>query len=61
MWRTMTGTLRRLPELTPDPDVRHRVDEIAESLEAAPKNWRFRARAKVGERVPWYVLPDEVG
>jgi len=31
------------------------------ALAAAPKSLKWRARAKVGRRVPWYDLPEEVG
>ncbi len=33
---------------------------IAAALEAAPKSMRWRARARVGERVAWYETPEEV-
>lgn len=61
LWRTMTGTLRRLRDLSLDPSVGPKLEEIEDSLNRAPKSLRFRMRARVGERVRWYVLPDEVG
>jgi len=60
LWRTVTGTLSRLRELTEDGAVNDRIDAICASLDSVPKTMRFRLRARVGERVPWYVLPDEV-
>ena len=27
-------------------------------IDEAPKSMRWRARARVGERVPWYELPE---
>jgi hypothetical protein len=61
LWRTVTGTLGRLREMTGDGAVHARIDAILASLHGVPKSTRFKLRARVGERVPWYVLPDEVG
>ena len=36
-----------------------RVAAITAALEAAPKTIKWKARASVGRRVPWYVLPEE--
>ncbi len=36
-----------------------RLDAIAAALEGAPKSLRWRARARVGRRMPWYELPEE--
>jgi hypothetical protein len=65
---TVTDNLARLPALAAellDPDdadqVAGRVARIADSLASAPKSLRWRARAKVGRRVAWYELPDEIG
>jgi Uncharacterised nucleotidyltransferase len=38
-----------------------RIGQITAALDAAPKSLRWRARARVGRRVPWYDLPEEVG
>jgi hypothetical protein len=59
LWRTITGTLERLLELA-EPDTRDRIDEVRRSLIEVPKTRRWKLRARVGERVRWYVLPDEV-
>jgi hypothetical protein len=59
LWRTITGTLERLRELA-EPDTRARIDEVRRSLIEVPKTRRWKLRARVGERVRWYVLPDEV-
>jgi hypothetical protein len=37
-----------------------RLAQIRETLATAPKSLKWRARAKVGRRVPWYDLPEEV-
>lgn len=36
-----------------------RLDAIAASIDLAPKSLRWRARARVGRRMPWYELPEE--
>jgi hypothetical protein len=60
LWRTVTGTLASLYQMTDDTAVQTSIDTIVASLRRVPKSMRFRLRARVGERVPWYVLPDEV-
>ena len=59
LWRTLTGTLRRLEEL--QPDVADKAHALRAALDEVPKTRRFRLREKVGERKRWYELPDEVG
>jgi len=41
--------------------VEARADAIDESLRAAPKSMRWKARSVVGRKTPWYELPEEVG
>jgi hypothetical protein len=41
--------------------VEARADAIDESLRAAPKSMRWKARSVVGRKSPWYELPEEVG
>lgn len=36
-----------------------RVEQITRGIESAPKTMMWKARAGVGRRVPWYVLPEE--
>ena len=40
--------------------VAQRIEQISNTLATAPKTLKWRARAKVGRRVPWYDLPEEV-
>jgi hypothetical protein len=40
--------------------VAERLEEILQKMNASPKSIRWRARAKIGRRVGWYDLPDEV-
>lgn len=58
LWRTLTGTLDRVAELRPD--VAEPAVRLHHALDEAPKGRKFRLRARVGERVRWYELPDEV-
>ena len=38
-----------------------RLDALAAALERQPKSLRWTFRARVGERLPWYDEPEEVG
>jgi hypothetical protein len=38
-----------------------RLAELYETIEREPKGLAWRLRAKVGDRVKWYELPEEVG
>jgi hypothetical protein len=40
--------------------VTQRIAQVSEILAGAPKSLKWRARAKIGRRVPWYELPEEV-
>jgi hypothetical protein len=40
--------------------VDRRSSTLLRAIEAAPKTRRWRLRAKVGRKVRWYTLPDEV-
>ena len=46
-------------------DVRARllsaIADLVAVADSAPKTIRWRARARVGRRIPWYELPEEVG
>jgi hypothetical protein len=68
-WRTVTGNLDRvagdvrlageLPASAPhDPVAQAR--RLREHADEVPKTMGWRMRAKVGERVRWYELPEEV-
>lgn len=60
LWRTITGTLRTIVEMDPPAGVAGQLQVLLAALDDAPKSTRWRVRARVGERVAWYVLPDEV-
>lgn len=64
--KTVTLTLDRISEtVTTDaagvdaPAIASRVEDIRRAIDEAPKSMRWRARARVGERVPWYELPED--
>jgi hypothetical protein len=65
-WRTATANLERvaeyaeaLPGFDGGPRVRARAAELRRRIDEAPKSRRWRLRARVGERVRWYELPEE--
>jgi hypothetical protein len=39
--------------------VARRIDVLLEAVSRAPKSRRWRWRATIGERIPWYEEPDE--
>ncbi len=45
---------------SPESRIRRRIDAIRERIEAQPKSLSWRARARVGRRVRWYEVPEEV-
>lgn len=47
----MAGPLATLARL--------RIDGLQSAIEDAPKSLRWRARSRVGRRMPWYELPEE--
>jgi hypothetical protein len=69
-WRTITLNLNRIAELAAG-EGKHLVPEggehdavgqlraLGEAIDATPKSLRWKARAKVGERVRWYEEPEE--
>ena len=76
-WRTVTGNLDTLDqflavELSPgDLDLNNgrdvlfdpgaQIAALRRAIEEAPKSTRWRLRARVGERTPWYKEPEEMG
>jgi len=69
-WRTVTDNLNKLPllvgdrpDLVPTPathDALRNAARLAEIADAAPKSMQWKMRAKVGDRMRWYELPEEV-
>lgn len=65
LYRTMQLNTARIrdtaKELTvPTHTVNQRLDELWARTEAHPKSLKWRLRAKVGDRMSWYELPEEV-
>ena len=74
-WRTVTMNLDRLgaflsADLAPGDldfgretrfDPAAQVAELRAAIDAAPKSGRWKLRARVGDRMPWYEEPEEVG
>lgn len=64
IYRTVTGTLDRLSAFVPgvlggDGEVvSKRITRLKDMIEAAPKSFRWKMRARVGERAVWYELPE---
>lgn len=67
-YTTLTDNLDRIPDLAREllePELADRVIErvvrLRGGLEAAPKSLKWKTRSKIGRRVSWYELPEEVG
>lgn len=74
-WRTVTGNLDKLAQyleaeiqdgdLDVGRPIRHdpaaQVSALRSAIESAPKSARWRLRSRVGDRVPWYNEPEEMG
>jgi hypothetical protein len=68
LWRTITSNLEALDAHAPSyalseqeqARVSRRIRALLERIEAEPKSWAWRLRARIGERVRWYELPEEV-
>jgi hypothetical protein len=70
-WRTVTGNLNKLPGLLseqpglappyPKFDPLTQAKQLQEVAETVPKGLKWKTRARMGDRVRWYELPEEVG
>lgn len=74
-WRTITGNLEKLTafldsELKDDElvtgrplrfDAAAQIVALRAAIDAGAKSARWKLRARVGDRVSWYELPEEVG
>jgi hypothetical protein len=69
-WRTVTSSLAKLPDLLssqpglappyPRFDALTQAKQLQEVAETVPKGLKWKTRARVGDRVRWYELPEEV-
>ena len=68
LWRTTRGNVEAVGQLlatldVPDADKRvvaGRLERLWAHVESTPKSRRWRARARVGDRVQWYEEPEEI-
>jgi hypothetical protein len=71
-WRTVTMNLDKVAELAEGehrdlvPEARHhdpagQARALRASCDSCPKTIKWKLRSKVGDRVQWYELPEEVG
>ncbi len=71
-WRTVTMNLDKLAHFAADehgdlvPEARRfepaeQARRLREHCDQVPKPFKWKLRAKVGDRVQWYQLPEEVG
>jgi len=60
---TLNSTLTQLEKyrLEPQKDeiVRSRIKQLLDEIESAPKSMGWKSRAKIGERMIWYTLPEK--
>jgi hypothetical protein len=65
LWRTVTRSLDRLrttaDALAPEQraTIAARIDALRTELDAAPKSAKWKLRARVGDHVRWYELPED--
>jgi hypothetical protein len=63
LWKTVTEVARKAGEFASElqafPVAVERAQRLVQALEDAPKTTGWRLRARVGERVRWYKLPEE--
>lgn len=66
LWRTTTHSTVRLDRAMREVDgfehagrVHEQIQSLLSALEQAPKNRKWKVRAKIGERRRWYAVPEE--
>ena len=68
LWRTVTMNIERAREAVPrfelarrdEATISSRLGELRTRIDAEPKSTKWKLRARVGERVPWYEEPEEI-
>ena len=75
-WRTVTANLEHLAQFAtaeigpgdldfggrpPKFDIARQITDLRATIDEAPKSTRWKLRARVGDRMPWYEEPEEVG
>jgi hypothetical protein len=69
LYTTLTDNLQKLGRYAPRLDlaaeqlatVVDRAAVVLDAIDRAPKTLRWKARARVGRRVPWHDTPEEIG
>lgn len=67
LWRTVTGTLEKLDEhadqVCQDSELagqlRHRIGQLRQGFDRAPRSMGWRMRSIIGDRSVWYEVPEE--
>jgi hypothetical protein len=68
LWKTISLSAKKVRDFCDTNDLEdgqrativERLEALQTAMDQAPKNLRWRARDKIGERVQWYELPEEV-
>lgn len=68
LWKTITVNAKKVRDFADAYDleggqkltIAQRLDVLNGALEQAPKSLKWKARDRIGERVQWYDLPEEV-
>lgn len=68
LWKTVTLSIEKVRDFSDAYDLdagqkltlAERLGVLRQALDDAPKSLKWKARARVGERVQWYELPEEV-
>ncbi len=65
LYRTLQINIERVrgaaTELAVDAGrVNQRLDQLWERIEMQPKSLKWKLRARIGDRISWYELPEEV-
>lgn len=60
LWLTIRNTLQLMISQFEDPRSESSFKTLLVELDRAPKTIRWKIRAQLGTRIPWYTLPDEV-
>jgi hypothetical protein len=65
LYRTLRMNTEKVRAAVKDLDVsaetvNQRLDELWRAIEAHPKSLKWKLRARVGDRMAWYELPEEV-
>jgi hypothetical protein len=60
LWRTAMATIDVVSRAAEVKSVKERLAALRDALSGFPKTFRWRIRSRIGDRVCWYVLPDEV-